>query len=236
VLVSFLTTPFTARHSAGFTFSDRRQLSTTEDVQYSVLDLTTSNFKLAAMPDFGRNFIDLFGNNAIDALTKEVNKRLDEHDPTIAIGRIFYGLPKDVAIVGKQVTGTDWVRPAQGEFGDENQICLVSSDTIPEKLENHLVWFYSKIDPDVVLRNKYDSDRGDFVGVRFKVVRDGKIFTFHKHRSITASVTFEINPDDDDDDGDKITWDEFWDIQNELAQEALSELIAQFPFARKFEG
>lgn len=185
------------------------------------------------MPDFGRNFIDFFGNSAIDALTKESNKRLDEHDPTTAIGKIFFGLAKDAANVSK-LTGTDWVRPAQGEFGDKDQICLISSTTIPEKLENHLVWFYSKIDPDVVLRNKYDSDRGDFVGVRFKVVRDGKIFTFQKHRSIDANVTSEIIPDDDDDVDDKITWDEFWEIQNELAQEAMFELMAQFPFARKY--
>ncbi len=186
------------------------------------------------MSDFGRNFIDLFGNRAVEALTKEANKRLDAHDPATAIGEVFYGLPKDAAIVGKQVTGSDWVQTAQGEFGDVDQICLVSSTDIPEKLENHLVWFYSKIDPDVVLRNKYDSDNGDFVGVRFKVVRGGKIFTIHKRRWIDSSVVFEDDLDDDDD--DQITWDEFWDIQHELEQQAMTELVAEFPFASKYEG
>ena len=186
------------------------------------------------MSDFGRSFIDLFGNSAVEALTKEANKRLDAHDPATAIGEVFYGLPKDVAIVGKQVTGSDWVQTAQGEFGDDQQICLVSSTDIPEKLENHLVWFYSKIDPDVVLRNKYDSEEGNFVGVRFKLVRGGKIFTFHQRKSIVATVTFEIDPGEDDD--DQITWDEFWEIQRELEQQAMAELVAEFPFASKYDA
>lgn len=190
--------------------------------------------KVITMPDFGRSFIDLFGNSAIEALTIEANKRLDQHDPATAIGEVFYGLRKDVAIVGKQVTGTDWVRTAQGEFGDVDQICLVSSTTIPEKLENHLVWFYSKIDPDVVLRNKYDSDSGEFIGVRFKVVRGGKIFTFHQHRWIDSNVVFESDLDDADD--EQITWDEFWEIQLDLEQQAFAELVEQFPFANKYAG
>lgn len=74
----------------------------------------------------------------------------------------------------------------------------------------------------------------DFVGVRFKLVRGGKIFTFHQRKSISATVTFEIDPDEDDD--DQITWDEFWDIQRELEQKALSELVAEFPFANKYDA
>jgi hypothetical protein len=186
------------------------------------------------MPDFGRSFIDLFGNSAVEALTKEANKRLNAHDPARAVGEVFYGLPKDAAIVGQQVTGSGWVQTAQGEFGDDHQICLVSATDIPEKLENHLVWFYSKIDPDVVLRNKYDSEEGNFVGVRFKVVHGGKIFTFHQRRWVDSSVVFESDLVEDDD--DQITWDEFWDIQRELEQQALSELVAQFPFASKYDG
>jgi hypothetical protein len=184
------------------------------------------------MSDYGRSFIDLFGNRGIGALTKEVNKRLNAHDPVTAIGQVLYGLPIETAKLTTQVTGSDWVRPAQGEFGDDDQICLVSSTEIPEKLENHLVWFYSKIDPDVVLRNKYDSDRGDFLGIRFKIVRNGKIFTFERHRWIDSSVVFELDSEEEEE--DQITWEEFWDIQHELLKEALSELIEQFPFAAKY--
>lgn len=184
------------------------------------------------MADYGRSFINLFGNSGIDALTKEVNKRLDAHDPATAIGQVLYGFPIETAELTTKVTGSDWVRPAQGEFGDDDQICLVSSTDIPEKLENHLVWFYSKIDPDVVLRNKYDSDRGEFLGIRFKIVRNGKIFTFERHRWIDSSVVFELDSEEEEE--DQITWEEFWGIQHELSKEALSELIEQFPFAAKY--
>lgn len=182
------------------------------------------------MPDYGRSFIDLYGNANLNALTKEVNKRLVTHDPITAIGQVLYGLPIDTAKLSAQVTGSDWVRPAQNEFGDDDQICLVSSTDIPEKLENHLVWFYSKIDPDVVLRNKYDSDRGEFLGVRFKIVRNGKIITFQRHRRIDSSVVFELDPDEED----QITWEEFWDIQHKLSTEALSELVDRFPIALNY--
>lgn len=182
------------------------------------------------MSDYGRNFINLFGNSGVEALTKEVNKRLDAHDPETAIGQVLYGLPKETSKLTNKVTGSDWVAPARGEFGDDEQICLVSSIDIPEKLENHLVWFYSKIDTDVVLRNKYDSDHGEFLGIRFKIVRNGKIFTFERHRCIDSSVVFE--PDQDEE--DQITWEDFWNIQAELSEEALSELVEQFPFVAKY--
>lgn len=186
------------------------------------------------MSDFGRSFIDFFGNSAIEALTLEANRRLDQHARDTAVGEVFYGLHKDNASGDKQLTGSDWVSPAQGEFGDVDQICLISSTDIPEKLENHLVWFYSKVDPDVVLRNTYDSDRGDFVGVRFKLVRGGKIFTFHKHRSINSNVVFESELDEADD--EEITWDELWEIQRDLERRAFAELMEQFPFAQKYAG
>jgi hypothetical protein len=186
------------------------------------------------MADFGRSFIDILGNSSVTALTHEVNKRLDSSEPSTAIGEVFYGLPNSAAAFDYRVTGSDWVSPAQGEFGDVNQICLTSSTDIPEKLENHLVWFYSKVDPDVVLRNTYDSDRGDFVGVRFKLVRGGKIFTFHKHRSINGNVVFESERDEADD--EEITWDELWEIQRDLEWQAFAELVEQFPFAKKYAG
>jgi hypothetical protein len=62
------------------------------------------------------------------------------------------------------------------------------------------------------------------------VVRNGKIFTFERHRWIESSVVFELDSDEEE----QITWEEFWDIQHELSKEALSDLIEQFPFAAKY--
>jgi hypothetical protein len=182
------------------------------------------------MTDFARNFIDMYGNQAVKDLTAEVNRRLNQHDPDTAVGEVLYGLPKDKANLDNSTTGSDWIEHAAGgEFGSSNQICFKSDTMIPEKFENHLVWFYSKIDPDVVLRNKYSNDYGHFIGVRYKLVRDGKIITFHRHLEIEHDVVFEK----DDDIDEEITWEELWDKHALITTELRQEVITQFPFAAK---
>ena len=184
------------------------------------------------MADFGRNFINMYGNQAVKNLTTEVNRRLHLCDPKTAVGEVFYGLPHELARDIERLTGSSWVSHANmNEFGDEEQILLKSDTDIPEKLENHLVWFYSKIDPDVVLCNKYDTDRGEFYGVRFKIVRNKKIFTFHKQKFIQGYVVFES--DGNKDEGD-ITWEEFLDGHYDLEYAVRAELIAEYPFVEKY--
>jgi hypothetical protein len=182
------------------------------------------------MADFGRNFIDLFGNQAAKDLTAEVNRRLKKCDPDTAVGEVLYGLDTENADVGYDKTGSSWVRPTN-DFGDSDQLCFESSTDIPEKLENHLVWFYSKVDPDVVLRNKYDTEECDFIGVRYKVVRNGKIFTFERRLAIYGTPVSEIDEDSDD---EQITWEEVWDLQHEIGKEAMNDLSAEYPFAKKY--
>lgn len=184
------------------------------------------------MADFGRNFIDLFGNQAVQDLTAEVNRRLKACDPDTAVGEVLYGIAFENSKVCREKTSSEWVEPADsGEFGGDDQLCFKSDTEIPEKLENHLVWFYSKIDPDVVLCNNYDNEYGHFVGVRYKIVRNGRIFTFARHLSIGETVVYEVDPDSDE---DQITWEEVWDLQNDIGQAARSELVAQYPFTQKY--
>ena len=182
------------------------------------------------MSDYGRNFIDLFGNQAVKDLTAEVNRRLQKCDPDTAVGEVLYGLDKEDASIGFNKTGSSWVRTTN-EFGDSDQLCFESSTDIPEKLENHIVWFYSKVDPEVVLRNTYDTEEGDFVGVRFKVVHEGKIFTFQRQLAIYGTPVSEIDEDSDD---EQITWEEVWDLQHQIGKEAMNDLSTQFPFAKQF--
>ena len=184
------------------------------------------------MPDFGRNFIDMYGNQAVKNLTTEVNRRLHLCDPQTSVGEVFYGLTPDKAIDIEQLTGSRWVNHANmNEFGGDEQILLKSATEIPEKLENHLVWFYSKVDPDVVLCNKYDTDRGEFYGVRYKIVRNKKIFTFHKRKFIQGSVFF--NRDEAVDDSD-ITWEEFLDGHFDLQMEVRTLFITEYPFVHTY--
>ena len=184
------------------------------------------------MPDFGRNFINIYGNQAVKNLTAEVNRRLDLCNPETAVGEVFYGLPQEHAQNIEHLTGSLWVSHANlNEFGEDDQILLKSDTDIPEQLENHIVWFYSKIDPDVVLCNSYDTDRGEFYGVRFKIVRNKKIFTFHKRIFIQGYVVFES--DGYKDEGD-ISWEEFIDGHYNLEKIVRAELIAEYPFADKY--
>lgn len=184
------------------------------------------------MPDMGRSFIKLFGNGAVQELTAEVNRRLfaENMNPSTAVGEVLYGRTSENGKVGMDVTGSYWVEPTQ-EFGDLDTLCFKSSDEIPEKIENHLVWFYSKIDPNVVLCNKYDSDRGDFVGVRFKLVHKSKIRTFMCHKWVSEAVVSKIDPEDDT---DQITWEDFWDIQSDFYQQARAEMVAEFPHVNSY--
>ena len=183
------------------------------------------------MSDYGRNFINMFGNQDVSLLTEEVNARLNAASPSNAIPQVFYGLNSESECDILKLTGSNWIFPApSNEFGGVDQLCFKSSCRIPEKLENHLVWFYSKIDPHVVLRNRYDSEYGDFVGVRYKVVFKGKIFTAHRHEEILSQVVF----DGDELEEGQITWEDLWDIQDRLNLEASKELSSQFPYVAQY--
>ena len=169
------------------------------------------------MSDYGRNFIDLFGNQAVKDLTTEVNRRLKACHPNTAVGQVLYGLDKENSKYILDKTGSSWVYTSD-DFGDIDQLCFESSTDIPEKLENHIVWFYSKVDPEVVLLNTYDSNDGDFVGVRYKLVHKGKIFTFECESVIYGSPVGEL---DEDSEEDQITWEEVWNRQIEIGKVAM---------------
>lgn len=168
----------------------------------------------------------MFGNQAVKDLTGEVNRRLSLCDAQTGVGEVLYGLTHDKAQDIERLTGSRWVDlGSTSDFGDADQL-LFTSDTTPEKLENHLVWFYSKIDPDVVLCNQYDSEDGSYVGVRFKIVRKGKIFSFHRHKENSSTIADEFEKNEDE-----ISWDDLWEMQDDLYRKSRAELVAEFSFA-----
>ena len=178
------------------------------------------------MYDFGRSFISIYGNAKTKEITAEANSKLEMFEPSDGVPCVFWGMTPACPQNHLKLTGSDFVHYAFGEWGDENQLCFKSSTTIPEKLENHLVWFYSKVDPNVLLVNEYDSEQGSFVGVRFKVVENGKIRTYGRHRVVNEDVVFEI---DEDSMFEQITWEQLWDMQHDLARDAVNELVTDFP-------
>ena len=162
-----------------------------------------------------------------------MNKRLKE---TPDIPTVFYGAPfSDHEEVLKKF-GSIWVDYANGEFGDETEICLKSGSNAPEQLENHIVWFYSKIDPNVVLCNRYSNLNGLFIGVRYKFVSKWQIKTFEAYRVIDETVVFkeDLERIEDGDEADYICWGDLHDRHNELNDLARKELIASYPDKKRY--
>jgi hypothetical protein len=178
------------------------------------------------MYDFGRSFISLYGNKGVEEITAEANRRLEQYSAIDGVPCVFWGESPGASHDHLKLTGSEYVHYAFGEWGEEEQLCFKSSTTIPEKLENHLVWFYSKIDPNVLLVNEYDSELGSFVGVRYKLVEGGKIITFANHQDVISEVVYDINEESPH---DQITWDDFWDIQSDLKVAAVQNLMQRYP-------
>jgi hypothetical protein len=184
------------------------------------------------MVDFVRNFIEIFGADTLLPVTEEANRRMERYSPSDAIPCVFYGNLPGQSFDFQKMTGTDLVTNAYGEWGDETQICVKSYPSAPEKFENHLIWFYSKVNPAAVLINKYDSEYGSFIGVRFKLVQNGKIRTFAAHRDIDDDVVLDSELDGSD---DQITWQQLWEAQEKLAGEAVHNLLLDFPELARLE-
>jgi hypothetical protein len=184
------------------------------------------------MSDYCRNFIDMFGNSAVKSLTDEVNRRLRANNSQSAVYEVLYGKSLTDQDEIEQLTGSSWISTARtSEFGDETQL-LFTSESPADKFENHLVWFYSKIDSDVVLCNKYDSENGEYIGIRLKLVRNSRIITFQRYESISATVIYADDIDEDDH-SDQITWEDLWDRQRALIKEAKKEMITAYPYTEK---
>lgn len=189
------------------------------------------------MKDVVRNFISVYGNDAVKATHREVIRRLHGHtgdDPLTHIGEVLYGLHPEKAKLGREHTSADWVRLAH-DYGDSDELGIDSGGNTPDQLLNHIAWFYSKVDPDCVLMNRYDHDNTDFVGGSFRLVHKHKIRNFEKFRHTTYIVLHDPESAEENDDSmEHISWEQFWDIKEEMVQEAKAMMLAEFPYAKKF--
>jgi len=179
------------------------------------------------MANYVENHISFYGNKEVHALTAEVNRRLKETPdiPTVLYGTSF----ADDAEALKKM-GAIYVDEANGEFGDEAEICLKSDNNAPEQLENHLIWFYSKVDPTVVMCNYYAHCNGDFIGVRYKFVSKSKIKTIEEYRSTAENVVFAMDLSDyEDEEEDHITWHTLSDRHFDLNELVRERLITSYP-------
>jgi hypothetical protein len=135
-------------------------------------------------------------------------------------------------------TGAYFVEPSQnfGWWGEE--VTFISGQNIPTKLVTHIVWFLSKVDPNVVVCNRYDHEEGSFVGVEYQIVRNNKIRFFDDVSEIHLKVLCddEIEPflDEHGSESDAITWEQVWEMQLVNGKNALNSLLSDFPECRSY--
>jgi hypothetical protein len=180
------------------------------------------------MANYVENRISFYGNKAVDALTAEVNKRLKAHDD---IATVLYGTSFVDDEEALKRMGSDYIIEAKNEFGDSSEICLQSSNNAPEQLENHLIWFYSKMDPAVVLCNYYAHFRGGFFGVRYKFVSRSRIKTLEEYREVSKIVVSEseIENLEEEEKNDYMSWEEHCTLHMDLNELVKERLITSYP-------
>ena len=187
--------------------------------------------------DHIQNFITVYGNEKVRSLVPEICRRLDLDAD---VGIVLYGKSFSNTDECLKKTGAYFVEPSKdfGSWGDE--ITLLSGRRIPHQLMAHITWFLSKIDPNVVLKYKYDHVEGNFVGTSFRIVEKGKIRFFDEIVHIDSTVLFEEEVDRDlaenenESEDDILTWAQLWEIQSKTTLVALTQLLKEFPNCRKY--
>ncbi len=192
------------------------------------------------MSDVVRNFISVYGNDAVKATHREVIRRLKEHrgdDTFTHIGEVLYGLSPENANLGRKQVTAYWVRLAV-DYGEDDILGIDSGGNTPDQLLNHIVWFYSKVDSDCILVNEYDHENTAYVGGSFRLVRKSKIFTYEEFQHTPYNISEDPEPIDEDEDNEEsikqISWDEFWDIQKEMVRKAKALMLSEYPEVAKY--
>lgn len=186
-----------------------------------------------------RNFISVYGSSTVQATHREVIRRLSQHggpNPYTHVGEVLYGLKPSEAYLGRDKTDANWVQFST-DGGDEDELRIDSGGNTPNQLLNHIVWFYSKVDPEVILLNRYDHENGDYVGGSFKLVHRSKIRTYEEYQRIGA---FVCTPEEKEkaelegEAGNIITWEQLWDIEFEMVEQARNMMLKEFPLVNKY--
>jgi hypothetical protein len=149
-----------------------------------------------------------YGNEKIRDLEKEIIRRFKDDydkghakddDKYTAVTRILYGMSKEDQFNSWELLGAYgcWY------FGSTNKFELESKNVPPEKLQDHIAEYCSKLDPNVAIQMDYRGYTPQIIGTR--------IVSFDKKKGILAQKEEETNMDYwycDEDDIDDVLEDQ----------------------------
>ena len=142
----------------------------------------------------------LIGNKSIDNLVEEMMKRIHEdrkinveYADTSRVGRLFYGLEGNEALLSDEVVGAKWIHDDQ----DYDGLSFVGGWNPVRGFQDHILKYASKLDPKLIILMEYEDESPNFVGARYILMKDGQIAEYEYELDMTDTlVTFESDFED----------------------------------------
>ena len=194
------------------------------------------------MANFVTNRIQFFGNEKIDELCKEIDRRIREdklqtekYQDLSLVERIFYGQEHSDINWCYENIGGKWIY-ADGN-GDESEFHFVTGWRPAFGFQDHLLRHAAKLDPNVVICLDYDDEMPNFVGARYVLLNEGRIDSFHEEADTSEyTVVMEDDVEDkkqelrdnDEDDSKVIWWQDLWEILHNEKMAALEQMQSEY--------
>lgn len=197
------------------------------------------------MANFVTNRIRLIGNEAIQQLAQEINRRFSEDQKknnfqtdTTSVGRILYGLEGDEAYLADEMNAK-WVHP-DGPFAEWEPLRLISGWRPVTEIQDHILWYAAKLDPKVIVYMEYDDEMPNFIGARYVLLDDSEIQSFESELDTT---TFGVVSEDEVDDYIEknkttgefekiISWDQLWDLLYQQQFNAFKKMKSEYKWVK----
>ncbi|QWE12493.1 hypothetical protein [Polynucleobacter sp. AP-Titi-500A-B4] len=143
------------------------------------------------MANFVKCKFTFIGNKLIDDLVIEMNKRItddiqihSDYADTSRVGRIFYGLTGQDAILGFDELGSKWIHDDQDYVG----LGFVGGWDPVRGFQDHLLRHASKLDPKLIILMEYEDESPNFVGARYVLMKNGEIAEYEYELDMTDTL------------------------------------------------
>jgi hypothetical protein len=186
-----------------------------------------------------RNCIRFIGNESVLKCMKEINDRIaadsDPSDPhrTGVIGRVLYGLKGKDAFLSYDAIGGKWVVP---EIDDDEKLIVTTGWDPARNFQDYLLRHLTTLDPNVIVAMDYDDEMPNFLGVRYVLMKGMVQRTYERELETTNMEMYgyeeveEARSRNEVDEGKEIiTWEDLWEKQMDLLEDAYAELKAENP-------